>query len=179
MVRKSSKGSYDLVMEVQGCHFHCILLVKYIQGKGLCLMKWGGVQAEGGEELKAASLEASYHSHHMGQSRLHGCVTRDVVPGPTVRRVLYLAQCSAVLILTILIIFKKVLKFLTSSAIFSFCTEAFPVRYLVSSGTCCERYEPRGEGWDLGQTLCSAVGPSAYGELADHLRTQETQMHWN
>ena len=27
--------------------------------------------------------------------------------------------------------------------------------------------------------LCSAVGPSAYGELADHLRTQETQIHWN
>lgn len=80
------------------------------------------MQAEGGEELKTASLEASYHSHHMGQSRLHGCVTRDVVPGPTLRRVLYLAQCSAVLILTILIFFKKLLKFfLTSSAIFSFC----------------------------------------------------------
>ena len=80
------------------------------------------MQAEGGEELKTASLEASYHSQHMGQSRLHGCVTRDVVPGPTLRRVLYLAQCSAVLILTILIIFFKLLKFfLTSSAIFSFC----------------------------------------------------------
>ena len=63
------------------------------------------MQAEGGEELKAASLEASNHSHHVGQSRLHGCVTRAVVPGPTFRRALYLAQCSAALILTILIIF--------------------------------------------------------------------------
>ena len=65
------------------------------------------MQAEGGEELKAASLEASNHSHHVGQSRLHGCVTRAVVPGPTFRRALYLAQCSAALILTILIIFKN------------------------------------------------------------------------
>lgn len=96
------------------------------------------MQAEGGEELKAASLEASNHSHHVGQSRLHGCVTRAVVPGPTFRRALYLAQCSAALILTILIIFKKLFKFLTRSAIFSFCTEAFPIRYLVPSRTRCE-----------------------------------------